>query len=189
MNGGSQHPEKRKRGGHGPTLADEVEHLLPTPVTADSRGTRNRRLDGTPYGQGYGETLTDAAALFPTPRAGDGTKGSPNQLQGSRPSLANTANKIGATPLLPTPRASHHEEGEGAADAWLSRRAKTRKNGKRADTSLPLGLAVQLRPELTPYAIGGSTPPRSRGGRRSQAPQHPGQLTITDVSAPDSSNG
>ena len=28
VNGGSQHPEKRKRGGHGPTLADEVEHLL-----------------------------------------------------------------------------------------------------------------------------------------------------------------
>ena len=29
VNGGSQHPEKRKEGGHGPTLADEVEHLLP----------------------------------------------------------------------------------------------------------------------------------------------------------------
>jgi hypothetical protein len=27
-NGGSQHPDKRKAGGHGPTLADEVEHLL-----------------------------------------------------------------------------------------------------------------------------------------------------------------
>ena len=31
VNGGSQHPDKRKQGGHGPTLADEVEHLLPTP--------------------------------------------------------------------------------------------------------------------------------------------------------------
>ncbi|WP_327322558.1 DNA (cytosine-5-)-methyltransferase [Streptomyces sp. NBC_01210] len=28
-NGGSQHPDKRRAGGHGPTLADEVEHLLP----------------------------------------------------------------------------------------------------------------------------------------------------------------
>ena len=28
VNGGSQHPDKRKAGGHGPTLADEVEHLL-----------------------------------------------------------------------------------------------------------------------------------------------------------------
>jgi DNA (cytosine-5)-methyltransferase 1 len=33
-NGGSQHPDKRKEGGHGPTLADEVEHLLPTPGVA-----------------------------------------------------------------------------------------------------------------------------------------------------------
>lgn len=37
-NGGSQHPDKRKAGGHGPTLADEVEWLLPTP-TARSYGT------------------------------------------------------------------------------------------------------------------------------------------------------
>lgn len=27
VNGGSQHPDKRRGGGHGPTLADEVEHL------------------------------------------------------------------------------------------------------------------------------------------------------------------
>jgi len=27
INGGSQHPDKRKAGGHGPTLADEIEHL------------------------------------------------------------------------------------------------------------------------------------------------------------------
>jgi hypothetical protein len=36
INGGSQHPDKRKAGGHGPTLADEVEHLLPTPTAMDS---------------------------------------------------------------------------------------------------------------------------------------------------------
>ena len=34
--GGSQHPDKRKAGGHGPTLADEVEHLLPTPTSTDA---------------------------------------------------------------------------------------------------------------------------------------------------------
>ncbi|AYD81574.1 DNA methyltransferase [Arthrobacter phage KBurrousTX] len=35
-NGGSQHPDKRKAGGHGPTLADEVEHkILPTPRGSD----------------------------------------------------------------------------------------------------------------------------------------------------------
>jgi hypothetical protein len=32
-NGGSQHPDKRRAGGHGPTLADQVEvELLPTPT-------------------------------------------------------------------------------------------------------------------------------------------------------------
>src|SRR5215207_6437598 len=39
LNGGSQHPDKRKAGGHGPTLADEVEHLLPTPTTQDGANT------------------------------------------------------------------------------------------------------------------------------------------------------
>jgi hypothetical protein len=41
VNGGSQHPEKRKAGGHGPTLADEVEHLLPTPRVAAGRTGRS----------------------------------------------------------------------------------------------------------------------------------------------------
>lgn len=44
VNGGSQHPEKRKAGGHGPTLADEVEHLLPTPRATDgTKGGPNQR--------------------------------------------------------------------------------------------------------------------------------------------------
>lgn len=38
---GSQHPDKRKAGGHGSTLTDEVEHLLPTPVVTDAKGARN----------------------------------------------------------------------------------------------------------------------------------------------------
>lgn len=39
-NGGSQHPDKRRAGGHGPTLADQVEHLLPTPVVNDMGAVR-----------------------------------------------------------------------------------------------------------------------------------------------------
>jgi hypothetical protein len=39
-NGGSQHPDKRKEGGHGPTLADEVEWLLPTPMTMNGKSGR-----------------------------------------------------------------------------------------------------------------------------------------------------
>jgi hypothetical protein len=44
VNGGSQHPDKRAGGGHGPTLADEVEHLLPTPRATDgTNGGPNQR--------------------------------------------------------------------------------------------------------------------------------------------------
>lgn len=69
--------------------------LLPTPTAADSRGTANFRADGTPYGNGYGSTLTDAVRsllsrnarplnevvvnLLPTPKASDGPHGGPNQ--------------------------------------------------------------------------------------------------------------
>lgn len=60
--------------------------LLPTPTVADSDGTRNFQTDGTPYGSGYGKTLTDATTLLPTPRATDGTKGGPNQ-RGSKGDL------------------------------------------------------------------------------------------------------
>lgn len=60
VNGGSQHPDKRKAGGHGPTLADEVEHLLPTPRASDT-GTPGRRAS-----QGWRPPLSQV--LLPTPR-------------------------------------------------------------------------------------------------------------------------
>jgi DNA (cytosine-5)-methyltransferase 1 len=53
INGGSQHPSKRKAGGHGPTLADEVEHeillrdwdLLPTPAARDFKSGESNLLE------------------------------------------------------------------------------------------------------------------------------------------------
>ncbi|MDX6351591.1 MAG: hypothetical protein QOF84_6381, partial [Streptomyces sp.] len=66
-NGGSQHPDKRKQGGHGPNLADEVEHLLPTPKASDGiKGSPNQR-----HGNGGLTFPSAAAALLPTPRASD----------------------------------------------------------------------------------------------------------------------
>jgi hypothetical protein len=58
VNGGSQHPDKRKAGGHGPTLADEVEHLLPTPTSRDGKGANQR-----------GDATCLHGALLPTPTA------------------------------------------------------------------------------------------------------------------------
>ncbi|WP_348533234.1 hypothetical protein [Kitasatospora sp. MAA4] len=83
-----------------PTLAGA---LLPTPTVSDSQATANFRQDGTPYGEGYGQTLTDATRLLPTPRATDGSHGGPNQ-RGSRGDLTlpSAAARIGA----PTPKRS-----------------------------------------------------------------------------------
>ena len=92
VNGGSQHPDKRKAGGHGPTLADEVEHLLdpsntasmavsatseewdvaptapsmllPTPTASDAMGSRNSTHQRPPGSTAkIGDTLTDAVTV------------------------------------------------------------------------------------------------------------------------------
>lgn len=104
MNGGSQHPDKRKAGGHGPTLADEVEFLLlPTPRTTDSHGIGH-------HGRG-GQDLRTIIAYLPTPRASDtGTPGR-RASPGFRPPLSQV--------LLPTPMASDSHRG---ADAYSSGR-------------------------------------------------------------------
>lgn len=71
-NGGSQHPAKRKSGGHGPNLADEVEWLLPTPKASDGiKGSPNQR-----HGNGDLTLPSAAASLLPTPReSGTGIPG------------------------------------------------------------------------------------------------------------------
>jgi DNA (cytosine-5)-methyltransferase 1 len=77
INGGSQHPDKRKAGGHGPTLADEVEHLLPTPAVNDmGEGKTPEAWDewtdkmqaSHANGNGHGKSLAiEAMRLLPTP--------------------------------------------------------------------------------------------------------------------------
>lgn len=62
QNGGSQHPDKRRAGGHQPSLQDVVEHLLPTPTVGDSKSARNstaKRTKIPPTGVHAGDTLTD----------------------------------------------------------------------------------------------------------------------------------
>lgn len=41
--GGSQHPDKRREGGHSVTIQDVTEHLLPTPQVADATGGHAHR--------------------------------------------------------------------------------------------------------------------------------------------------
>ena len=87
VNGGSQHPDKRKAGGHGPTLADEIEHLLPTPAvndmgkayTPDEWDAWTERMKAAHgNGNGHGKSLAiEAARLVSRPKASDGEFGLP----------------------------------------------------------------------------------------------------------------
>ncbi|MFG3369631.1 hypothetical protein ACGF0K_32310 [Streptomyces sp. NPDC048156] len=110
-NGGSQHPDKRKAGGHGPTLADEVEHLLPTPRASDgAKGSPNQR-----YKNGSPTLASTAATLAPAgPTAATAAQPAPLPCTGTPV----TAGHGGAEAeeikhLLPTPTSadSHGEPG------------------------------------------------------------------------------
>ena len=124
VNGGSQHPDKRKGGGHGPTLADEVEHLLPTPLATDGSGAMEDRREAS----GHGAALRDLPHLLPTPRATDGSKGGPNQ-RGSSGDLMLPS----AVTLMPTPSVADVEGGRKA------------RSGARSDELLLNGIAAGQR--------------------------------------------
>lgn len=121
VNGGSQHPDKRRQGGHGPTLADQVEHLLPTPNATDGKG------GNVPLGRDRGgrpRTIADAdlpaaVALLPTPASADGNGNGVSAAgrEGS-PSLAGM--------LLPTPT---------VADSRGTRNATAKRNDPKPTTS------------------------------------------------------
>lgn len=73
VNGGSQHPDKRTAGGHGPTLADQVEHLLPTPNTMDHLPARDMegQLTRKPGGGRPMNLREHVMDLLPTPNTMD----------------------------------------------------------------------------------------------------------------------
>ena len=108
VNGGSQHPVKRRAGGHGPTLADQAEHeLLPTP-------TASLEHPPAPWKPGVQWWLQSRAArnlaalenLLPTPQVADVTGGHRTR-SGARSNellLPGVADVV-AGGLLPTPRA------------------------------------------------------------------------------------
>lgn len=87
INGGSQHPDKRKAGGHGPTLADEIEHLLPTPAamnpndgesveTWEARRLRTKERVGN--GNGFGTPLAIAVQLIGVSSGPQSSDGNPS---------------------------------------------------------------------------------------------------------------
>jgi hypothetical protein len=141
VNGGSRHPDKRKAGGHGPTLADEVEHLLPTPTSRDGKGANQRRDDTCLHG-----------ALLPTPRATDGTKGGPNQRGSSGDLMLPSA----VTQLLPTPRVT---TGGSIASGTRVRDVLEGRANETEDCRLELTVEV-----IAARSLGATTNPRFDGG-------------------------
>jgi DNA (cytosine-5)-methyltransferase 1 len=144
INGGSQHPDKRRAGGHGPTLADQVEHeLLPTP-TAREKGGRNARHGDT----GHGDDLPEAIMYLPTPNATDGKGGNIpiGRMKDGRPRTAADADLPAAVALLPTPRATDGTKGG------------PNQRGSSGDLMLPSAV-MSLLP--TPQATDGQGGPRA----------------------------
>jgi hypothetical protein len=120
INGGSQHPSKRRGGGHGPTLADEVEHLLPTPNATDYKGsgaTQRRDRDGRRRTSGDMD-LSEAVSLLPTPtaRMQDRTEeeAARRHLPGRSMGRGGGASPdlVSVAVLLPTPAARDYKSGE-----------------------------------------------------------------------------
>ncbi len=128
--GGTQHPDKRRGGGHSVALADVAEHaLLPTPKTTDAQHSSPADL------KRHNPGLRAVSGLLPTPRATDGTNGGPNQ-RGSSGDLMLPS----AVHLLPTPACNDMGEGKTveAWDEWTARMKAKHGNGNGHGSSLAI---------------------------------------------------
>jgi hypothetical protein len=191
VNGGSQHPDKRKRGRHGPTLADEVEWLLPD-------GAGARRLLPTPTATPYGSNQsasTGAAVrpsldslvpkLLPTPLAGDakGTRNATANRSTVNPKVSICwtlsdvihAGKIKSLPAPPADAPSTSTTPEDSAQAATT--AQTPTSGDPSATTTATTAPTGPRPpRLLPT-------PRATDGRKGSPNQHGGRGDLTLASA------
>jgi hypothetical protein len=137
-------------------LADEVEHLLPTPAARDWKSGESNLMDRN--ARPLNEVVVN---LLPTPRASDGAKGGPNQ-RGSKGDLARPAAVV---QLLPTPT---------VADSRGTRNATA---GRKTDNpNVHLGWTLT---DMTHSGrVGAISPPPSTAGKPSPDDPLPGQLTI-----------
>lgn len=117
VNGGSQHPDKRREGGHGPTLADQVEHLLPTPRSARNNDSP-QRPDFSPSLGMVAQTLN----LLPTPSVADVTGGHRYRSGDRRDELLlpGVAEALSTGGLTPPPSPAGSESPDAQHPAQLS---------------------------------------------------------------------
>lgn len=92
---------------HGPSLAIEVQRLLPTPTAGMVENNRTSPNSGGP-------TLGQAVKLLPTPDAYAGTRGGsqhPDKRRAGGHSVS-TADVLEHLPLLPTPKATNNDNAQ-----------------------------------------------------------------------------
>lgn len=190
-NGGSQHPDKRRAGGHGPTLADEVEHLLPTPAARDWKSGESNLMDRN--SRPLNEVVVN---LLPTPTASNPNDGESLESWEARRqrNLAKGINGNGqgtplaiAVKLLPTPDTGMSPNGHG-------RRGGKPGNGHQSGASLD-NIVKDLLPTPTssdsertsssygqgnPTLTGAITSLPSGGGSKPSDALPPGPLTLWD---------
>jgi len=181
VNGGSQHPDKRRAGGHGPTLADQVEHQLAShPSPAASAATTPRATDGTHGGPNQRDSagnpgLTAIANLLPTPQAADARRGSESQMGGLRPSGAKRSDGLAtAAALLPTPTARLGDETSRGADPARYKGPQSL-NGRRSNLDDCIAAVETQAPWLSP---GEPTGQPLQDGSPSSEGQHQTQLSL-----------
>ncbi|MGW6746551.1 DNA cytosine methyltransferase [Streptomyces sp. NPDC055025] len=164
---GRARPDAGGRSGLPPASVAGGVSLFPMPTAADSRGTANFRADGTPYGNGYGSTLTDAVrSLLPTPAARDWKSGASNLLgRNSRPLNEVVVN------LLPTPKVSDGPHGgpnqrDTSGRYYLPGQAVRLDDRWVASDGTDFGPAIRRWEAVTGRAAPCPTEPGTRGNRR-----------------------
>jgi hypothetical protein len=169
VNGGSQHPDKRRAGGHGPTLADQVEHeLLPTPRATDgTKGGPNQRGPS-------GDLMLPSAVmeLLPTPRAARGASGTETMyvLGGER----DDTNRPQGEVLLPTPTARLGDDTSRGADPARYKGPQSL-NGRRSNLDDCIAAVETQAPWLSP---GEPTSQPSADGNAPPDGWHQAQLSL-----------
>ncbi|MFJ9709275.1 DNA cytosine methyltransferase [Streptomyces sp. NPDC101234] len=136
-------------------------------VAGTAGGVNLFRADGTPYGNGYGSTLTDAVRrLLPTPAARDWKSGASNLLgRNARPLNEVVVN------LLPTPKASDGPHGgpnqrDTSGRYYLPGQAVRLDDRWVASDGTDYGPAIRRWEHVTGRAAPCPTEPGTRGNRR-----------------------
>jgi hypothetical protein len=204
---------KDERGSGGDDLLTTVSRLMPTPQARDHKG-RNQRDDAsclpgainllpTPTStyrgdrsesskaKGGGNELRAIRKLLPTPTANEKNPGAGGELRAALTHGPSRRNETGIdsfgrpnlgrpAKLLPTPTANDSEQ---AGSRNLE--------GSKAHPGVSLTDAIRFGDSNTPRSesSGENTPQPSTDGNESSEGPLPGQLTIEDVSNPDSWSG